>query len=56
MAQKGRQTMQPSPQSATPLQPATAGQPSQSRRSDDLAYEAVTVAAMLMLLCGLCAF
>ncbi len=48
--------MQPSPQTATPLQPAAAGQPSQFRRSDDLAYQAMTVAAMLMLLCGLLAF
>jgi hypothetical protein len=48
--------MQPSPLSTRALPSATSSQATHYRRSDDLAYQAVTVAAMLMLLCGLCAF
>jgi hypothetical protein len=45
-----------SPQTASATLPAPAGGSSQSRRADDLTYQAVTVAAILLLLASLWVF
>jgi hypothetical protein len=42
--------MQPPPSARTPLRYSTAT-PTQPRKRDDLAYQAVTVAAILLVLC-----
>jgi hypothetical protein len=47
--------MQSSPQSASTCQPAAAGE-TQSRKREDLAYQAVTVAAILLVLCSVWVF
>ena len=53
-ALKGRPTMLSSPQTAS--LPAPGGDSSPSQRADDLAYQAVTVAAILLLLASLWVF
>src|ERR1035438_7212662 len=55
-ALKGRPTMLSSPQTASASLPAPGGNSSQSQRADDLAYQAVTVAAILLLLASLWVF
>jgi hypothetical protein len=45
-----------SPQSASTTMPASEAGPSQPRRADDLTYQAVTVAAILLLLVTLWVF
>jgi hypothetical protein len=55
-ALKGRPTMQSSPESASATMPASAADSTQSRRADDLVYQAVTVAAILLLLASLWVF
>jgi hypothetical protein len=45
-----------SPQTASATLPAPAGSSAASRRADDLAYQAVTVAAILLLLGSLWVF
>ena len=48
--------MQSSPQSACPSLPPAAAEETQSRKRKDLAYQAVTVAAILLLLCSVWVF
>jgi hypothetical protein len=55
-AEKGGSTMQPSSQSASSSFPGASGPFGSSRRSEDLAYQVVTIASILMLLGGLWAF
>jgi hypothetical protein len=45
-----------SPQTASASLPAPGGGSSQPRKADDLAYQAVTVAAMLLVLASLWVF
>ncbi|MGD0789106.1 MAG: hypothetical protein ABR898_14070 [Terracidiphilus sp.] len=45
-----------SPQTASASMPAPAGGTTHSRRADDLTYQAVTVAAILLLLASLWVF
>jgi hypothetical protein len=47
--------MQSSPQSASPCQPDAAAE-TQSRKREDLVYQAVTVAAILLVLCSVWVF
>lgn len=55
-AEKGRRKMQTSPQSASTSLPELTGVLANSQRQRDLAYQAMTIAAMLVLLCSLWAF
>jgi hypothetical protein len=48
--------MQSSPQSANPCLPPAPAAETQSRKREDLAYQAVTVAAILLLLCSVWVF
>ncbi|MGP8268469.1 MAG: hypothetical protein ACLQLH_00225 [Terracidiphilus sp.] len=48
--------MQTSPQSASTSLPELTGVLANSQRQRDLAYQAMTIAAMLVLLCSLWAF
>ena len=48
--------MQSSPQSANPCLPPAAAGETQSRKREDLAYQAVTVAAILLVLCSVWVF
>lgn len=48
--------MQSSPTTASTFTPATTGGSTQSRRAEDLTYQAVTVAAILLLLGSLWVF
>jgi hypothetical protein len=56
MALKGRPKMLSSPQTASASLSAPARRSPQSRRADDLAYQAVTVAAILLVLASLWVF
>lgn len=49
-AQKGRVAMQTSPPTASTSMPASGGEQARSRQVEDLVYQAVTVAAILMVL------
>jgi len=51
-----RQAMQSPPQSSPGCLPKAAEAASPSRKRDDLAYQAVTVAAILLVLCSLWLF
>jgi len=53
---KGRLTMQPSPQTTFTSIPAPVGGRTRSRRTEDLVYQAVTIAAILMVLGSLWIF
>ena len=44
------------PQTASTSLPALRGAPSRSRRAEDLAYQSLTLAAMVLLLAGLWVF
>jgi hypothetical protein len=55
-AWKGRPMVLSSPQTASASMPAPAGGTTHSRRADDLTYQAVTVAAILLLLASLWVF
>jgi len=48
--------MQSSPQSAPTSLPSAAPAETQSRRREDLAYQALTVAAILLILCSVWVF
>ena len=48
--------MQPSPQTALTSLPPPAGRLPESRKADDLTYQVVTIAAMLLLLVSLWVF
>jgi hypothetical protein len=48
--------MQSSPQSAPPCLPSAATAETQSRKREDLAYQALTVAAILLILCSVWVF
>jgi hypothetical protein len=48
--------MQSSPQSAPTRLPSAAAAETQSRRREDLAYQALTVAAIVLVLCSLWVF
>jgi hypothetical protein len=51
-AEKGRRTMRTSLQSASTSLPALTGAFAKPRRRGDLAYQAMTIVAMLVLLCS----
>ena len=55
-AEEGRRTMQTSLQSASTSLPTLSGAFAKSRRQGDLAYQIMTIAAMLVLLCSLWVF
>jgi len=48
--------MQPSPHTASLSMPTPPGEPTRSQQSEDLAYQAVTVAAILMVLASIWLF
>jgi len=48
--------MQSSPQSAPTCLPSAAAAETQTRKREDLAYQAVTVAAILLILCSVWVF
>jgi hypothetical protein len=52
-AEKGRSTMQTSFQSASNSLPVLTGVFAKSRRQGDLAYQVMTIAAIVVLLCSL---
>jgi hypothetical protein len=56
MAEKGRLAMQPSPQSASVSVHASPGEIERSFHNDDLIYQVVTIAAILLVLGSLWVF
>jgi len=54
--QKGGPAMQPSPQSASTQLPQTSPEAANAYRKEDLVYQVVTVAAILLVLCTLWLF